>query len=65
MRYTFLVRAPRTVYVRPRVSMPRGRGADLGENLSLFKNVTAGPDETHADVNKASCGANEVRDNWI
>ena len=35
-----------------------GRVADPGANLCVFKNVTAGQDETFADVNKASCGAN-------
>ena len=32
---------------------------------SVFKNVTAGQDETYADANKASSGAVEIRDRWV
>ena len=33
--------------------------------VSVFKIVTAGQDETDADVNRASSGAIEIRDRWL
>ena len=33
--------------------------------MSVFKIVTAGQDDTYADVNKASSGAIEIRDRWL
>ena len=41
------------------------RAADRGADLSVLKHVTAGQDETFADVNKAFCGANKLRDRWL
>ena len=44
---------------------PCGRAADPSAKLSVFKNVTAGKDETYADVNRASGGAIEIRERWL
>ena len=47
------------------ILIPCGRAADPGANLCAFRNVTADQDEAYADVNIASCEANEVRDRWL
>ena len=47
------------------ILIPCGRAADPGANLCAFRYVSADQDEAHADVNKASCEAHEIRDRWL